>query len=569
MKRAPGDGVHGRSVSRERSASKPEGRAALEQSYQQQLHDARLTLLIGFMSFLALLIYYGRHELLLYGDAVAHINIARRVVDNRDWATSFWQLGTVWLPLQHVAILPFVWNKALWQSGIAGAIPGMLAYVLGAFGMFRLVSGRASRIAAYFAAAAYALNPNLLYMQTTAMNEPILLAFFVWALVYLDELLRALFPLVADNGATSTRTTAQRALEGCGIAMAGGILTRYDGWFIAAALGFVLVCAFGSWWGPSSPGVERRRMTKSLAEVLLLNALVSTFWLVYNYSLSGRVFDFATGPYSAKAIALRTTANGAPPYPGQHDMFTAALYFLKAAKLNVGPGPWGQLLFVLAVAGTLVAAYQWRRYAVFLLLWLPLPFYAVSIAYGSVPIFMPMWYPHSYYNVRYGLELLPAFAVFPVLLALFLAGWTRGKVATFSTWMVLAALFAGAYLACYAETPITLQEATINSRGRISMETALANFLIRVPRSETLLMYQGEHVGALQQADIPLKRVISEADHPDWEWALLDPAHHAGVIIACDGDPVWAAVREHRSELEQLMAIDVPGQRRCAIYKPK
>ena len=60
--------------------------------------------------------------------------------------------------------------------------------------MFRLVNARAGQVAAYLAAAIYALNPNLLYMQATAMNEPIFLAFFLWALVYLDEFLRATFP---------------------------------------------------------------------------------------------------------------------------------------------------------------------------------------------------------------------------------------------------------------------------------------------------------------------------------------------------------------------------------------
>ena len=84
-------------------------------------------------------------------------------------------------------MLPFVWNRALWQSGIAGAIPGMLAYVLGTLGVFRLVGARAPKTAAYFAAAIYGLNPNLLYLQSTAMNEPIMLAFFIWALVFLDE----------------------------------------------------------------------------------------------------------------------------------------------------------------------------------------------------------------------------------------------------------------------------------------------------------------------------------------------------------------------------------------------
>ncbi len=57
---------------------------------------------------------------------------------------------------------------------------------------------RAGQLAAYLAAAIYALNPNLLYMQTTAMNEPIFLAFFIWALVYLDEFLRAAYPPSPD-----------------------------------------------------------------------------------------------------------------------------------------------------------------------------------------------------------------------------------------------------------------------------------------------------------------------------------------------------------------------------------
>lgn len=548
-------------------AGRSKKRGVLEQRYREQLHDARLTLLLGFIAFFTLLIYYGRHELLLYGDAVAHINIARRILDNRNWATSFWQLGTVWLPLQHVAMLAFVWNKALWQSGIAGAIPGMLAYILGSLGIFRLVSGRAPRIAAYFATAIYALNPNLLYMQATAMNEPILLAFFIWALVYLDELLRAQFPPPPGSAAASPRMRADRALEACGIAMAGGVLTRYDGWFIATVLGALLCHVFFLWWRRSPQMPERRLLAKSFTEVLLLNALVPTFWLIYNYSLSGRALDFVNGPYSAKAIALRTTVQGAPPYPGEHNIFVAAVYFLKSATLNVGAGVWGQLLFVLAVFGTIVAAYYWRRYGVFLLLWLPLPFYALSIRYGSVPIFLPVWYPHSYYNVRYGLELLPVFAILPVLLALFVSKRVKGETSRNAAWAMLAVLIGASYASCYIETPITLQEARVNSRGRASMETALANFLVRVPRSETLLMYQGQYVGALQQADISLKRAISEVAHPDWELALLDPAHSAGIIIACNGDPVWAAVREHRGELDELMAINVPGQPRCAVYK--
>ena len=38
------------------------------------------------------------------------------------------------------------------------------------------------------------------------------------------------------------------------------------------------------------------------------------------------------------------------------------------------------------------------------LLWIPLPFYIYSVAYGSVPIFIPQLWPHAFYNARYGME---------------------------------------------------------------------------------------------------------------------------------------------------------------------
>src|SRR5690242_5816496 len=122
-------------------------------------------------------VYYARHgDLLLYGDAVAHINIARRVFDSR--TPGLLQLGTVWLPLPHLLMVPFLLSKELWQRGVGGSIPSMAAYVLGVVGMFRLVRGTfageagpkaAARVSAWAAALVYAANPNLIYMQSTAM----------------------------------------------------------------------------------------------------------------------------------------------------------------------------------------------------------------------------------------------------------------------------------------------------------------------------------------------------------------------------------------------------------------
>jgi len=537
------------------------------QRYHQQRNDARFTLLLGAFSIAALFYYYAHQQLLLYGDAVAHINIARRVVDNRHPLTFYGQLGTVWLPLQHIAMLPFVWSDALWRSGIAGAIPGMVAYVLGALAVFRLVNVRAGQLAAYVSSAIYALNPNLLYLQSTAMNEPIFLAFFLWTLVYLDEFLRATLLLNPDSPGTPAQMTPRRALEACGITMAGGALTRYDGWFVGIIVGLILAGAFVTWWRRTPDSRLRRAMTKSMFEVLLLNALVPVYWLVYTYFVSGNALDFINGPYSAKAIALRTTSQGAVPYPGQHHLFTAALYFLQAAKLNVGSAGWGQVLFALALIGTALAVWRFGRYGILLLLWLPLVFYALSIAYGSVPIYIPVWYPFSYYNVRYGLELLPVFAMFPAIFAGYVAERIRSAALKAGCWCALLTVVGASYVSVYRESPINLREAQVNSGGRIALEQGLASFMAGLPHASTLLMYEAEHAGALPMAGIPLRHIISEAEHPDWEWALLDPVRHADYIVACQGDPVWAAVQPHRMELTKIFAVISPGQKRCVVYK--
>ncbi|MGH9651613.1 MAG: hypothetical protein ACRD3I_14240, partial [Terriglobales bacterium] len=66
--------------------------------------DSRVSLATGVLaaaaSLLAFVYVLRRDELLLYGDAVAHLNIARRVFDSR--TPGLLQLGTVWLPLPHL-----------------------------------------------------------------------------------------------------------------------------------------------------------------------------------------------------------------------------------------------------------------------------------------------------------------------------------------------------------------------------------------------------------------------------------------------------------------------------------
>ena len=104
-----------------------------------------------------------------------------------------------------------------------------------------------------------------------------------------------------------------------------------------------------------------------------------SLWLAYNAKQFGDPLDFIRGPYSARAIEARTTPPGSPPRPGIHNLHDAALYFLKAAELGAAPLSLGKLLCWLSAAGTLAALWAFRRRQIWpvLLLWLPLPFYAL------------------------------------------------------------------------------------------------------------------------------------------------------------------------------------------------
>ena len=109
------------------------------------------------------------------------------------------------------------------------------------------------------------------------------------------------------------------------------------------------------------------------------------------------------------------------------------------------------------------------------------------------------------------------------------------------------------------------------------METELARHLEVMPPDATFLMYVGGHVGAFQQAGIPLARVINEGNHrpwkrpsdPDglWERALQHPAAYADYVIAFDGDPVATSV-EH-SEVTTLAILRVTGQPQGTIYRAR
>ncbi len=554
-----------------------------------EIEAVRLVWLAAFVSVFSFL-YYQRHgDILLYGDAVAHINIARRVFDSQ--TPGLLQLGTVWLPLPHLLMLPFIVPMRLWQSGTGGSIPSMAAYILSVLGVFRLVRtvlttneglGASTKVVAWAVAILYAANPNLIYMQATAMGEAIYLAFFIWTFVYFTEFLSDA-NLGADNTSTEKRSIEKKcnSLTKSGLCVAAACLTRYDGWFLAVVLILVAVAMFFRRQEfDDDPHLKSSAFSRTaLFKFILVASTAPLLWLAYNAAVYRNPLEFANGPYSAKAIEQKTaTVN-----PAKGNLHAAGSYFLKAAELNIGEANWqGRFWLLLAVIGSFVATFAGAR--ILLLLWIPLPFYALCLAYGSIPIFVSSWWPFSQYNVRYGLELLPAFAVFvPLAISLFVRLAARIPSLKLSsqpwqgltTFVIALAIGAINYAPIWSNQPICYQEAFINNRSRIALENQLAKWFASFPPDSTFLMYLGEHSGAFEQAGVPLRRVINEGNHRVWkepydaqglwERALADPAASTNYVVGFQGDPVWAAAKAHN--LTAIVEIHTSGQPPAAIFQ--
>jgi hypothetical protein len=523
------------------------------------------------VSVLSFLFYFRRGEILLYGDAVAHINIARRVFDSR--TPGLLQLGTVWLPLPHLLMIPFLLSDWMWKTGVGGSIPSMASYVLGTVGIFRLVRDGLSatappdpvnRFAAWLAAIIYAANPNLIYLQATALTESLYLALFIWALVYFNEFVQA----AGKPGESTRQSPGSSALIKCGLCLTAACLTRYDAWFLA-----VVMCALAL---PVALLARARGHTlgRGLRNFILLAAAAPLLWLAYNAIVYRNPLEFATGPYSARAIEQRSTATS---HPGAHDLPTAFSYFLKSAELNLAAGRGQKLWILLALAGVIATLIQRSvRHQLWpvLLLWIPLPFYALSVAYSGVPIYVPPWWPFSYYNVRYGLELLPAFAVFVAVAVYLAAKWIERRWLKFAAATVGVIFVAASYVSIWS-APVCFREAVINSQGRIVLERELADFLKALPADSSVLMYLGNHVGALQQAGIPLRRIINEGNHRTWkqpadqdglwERSLADPGKYAEFVVAFEGDAVSTGVQ--KQNLVPLAVIHASGEPKATIYR--
>ena len=464
--------------------------------------------------------------ILYYGDAQAHLNISRSIIDSR--TPGYDQLGTVWLPLLHLLCLPLSAVDSLWSTGLAGTIPVGACFVIAGLLLYSAAKAiYCETRAATVVLACFALNPNLLYFASIPMTEVVFLA-------GLTAMLYAMIRFRQNN-------RGREFWLGVGASWWMS-LTRYDGWFLIP----FSALWFGFW--------AKRNRGLTLVAFGILAALAPAYWIAHNWYETGNALDFYNGPYSASAI------QGSNSYPGYHDWKLAISYYAEAGRLCAG-----LCLSLLGLAGLILSGRKDAFLPVVFLLLPPL-FYIWSIHSSNVPVFVPRLSPHSYYNIRYGIVLIvwAAFASGALVTALPIR-WRKLTLA-----LPLLALCPW-ILHPVKENVICWKESQVNSVARRAWTTPAANFFrSHYTPGQGIIAPFGDLIGVFCYAKIPLKDVLHIGNGPEWFATTSRPdlVHRELWAMAQHGDALSNSLQKRKtSPYELVRSIEVPKAQALLIFR--
>ena len=448
---------------------------------------------------------YQSHTILLYADAHSHLLIARRVTDNIYPGLA--QLGDVWLPLPQIIMAPLAMSDFLWRTGLAGTFTSMPCYLIATIYVF-LTARRLTRDsrASFIGSLVFVLNPNILYLQTTPLSEPVLFATLAAASYYLvvwaqdDQMRDLIYAAMATFLAT---------------------ISRYDGW--ALYLAFIAAIMLIDW-------NRYQHRAKIVADVVLfavLGGIGIVLWFVWNLVIFGSPIAFLDGTYSSQSQTASFIHRGvADDY---HNLWQSIRTYSIAVAESIGPA-----LFILGILAVILFLYH-RRFSNGALaattMLVPFAFYLVAFFLGQDVMYIPFAnHPpyYAFYNARFGAEMAAPAAVF---------------IATFAQsarrWLPLAEIalliaIAGQSAVTSWGGVISLQDGQIGaSCHRVGVVSA---FLAQHYNGGRILIDVYHSQMDLASAHVAFRDEIYEGDSSVWNDALKTPARYVDWIIMAPHD---------------------------------
>ncbi len=496
--------------------------------------NALLVLSVSMLSIAASVVYLLAGLSTIYNDAMSHLDIARLVFDNEE--PGFSQLGSVWLPLSHILNLAFVWNNTLWHTGLAGSIISMIAFVVSTVGIWKIVLELTSnKLAAFVAAAAFALNLNMLYLQSTPLTEPLYVMLLVLSCLFMVKYLKSgksiyILPL-------SLFTALQ-------------MLTRYDGWFVAVIEGLIII---------AYEYICNRRSLRVVAGNFTLFATPVAFsallWFGWNWLIFHDPLYFILGPYSAHAQQAALEHSGGLITKGS--LLISSKAYMWDMIDNIG---------IYVVITGIIGWFAWllksRTFSknikvfIFSMIISVVIFNILALILGFSIINVPElhWNPSgraegNLFNVRYGVMALPFISVGFGLLAVYL------KKASF---LLIMLILCQSFL-IFKTGIITIQDGKYGSSSFANRD--LANIIKGdVGQKDKVLMSTSYFNAVAFSSSLDLKQYIHEGVSRQWSEAKSHPDKYVKWIVTANGDvgePVYTSLvkNEHNAFLANYKLV--------------
>jgi hypothetical protein len=447
-------------------------------------------------------VFYFRADLVLsHYDARAHLVVARRIIDN---LTPGWQqIGAVWLPLPHVLLLLPVQNDLLYRTGLAGSAISLACLAATAWAVASLVRRTTgSAIGAAVAAMLLALNPNLLYLHTTPMTEPLLLAVTSLLVLWLYDWLE------------SDTNVLPRKL---GWLLVAAAWTRYEAWAVIAVAGV-------------------------LASIVLVHRGTAM------RRIAARAAAFAAWPAAAVAIFLVDSRITVGRWFVSDGFFVPdAKYAGQAGKtlMAIAEGTWdlsGYGVLALALIGMAAAVWKGARDKSWSTAWVA---FAVL---GSALLPFAAFYDGHPFRIRYMTPLVAAGALW--------CGMAIGLLPRRSQIGAAVALAAVALV----ESPPLSSRAPMVIEAQLDRPSGLARQVVseclsRAYRGEKVLVSMGSlghYMQELSWHGFALRDFVHEGNGIIWEAAVESgPAPHVGWMlveeVAEGGDELARRIRRDPS----------------------
>jgi hypothetical protein len=492
----------------------------------------RFAAAVSFLIGSAAALYYASAGLSLsHYDARAHLVVARRIIDSL--LPGWQQVGAVWLPLPHLINMLPVQNDWLYRTGASGIAFSIVSLTIAIWAIASLIVRTTGSISGAAAASALILfNPNVLYLQSTPMTEPMLFATTLLGVSYTCEWLDGL-----------------RSQTAAGLALAAACLTRYEAWPITAAivvLAAVVLLRRGVRVWSALGRAARLALPAAIAIALFL---VNSRWTIGSWFVSSGFF-----------VPENTDALGHPFVA--LDQVREGLYRLSGTAL-VWSGYAGTALIVLAFVrrpfmGRHVDGRPQRGHEGLLVL-------LALAASAALP-----WYAYLHghpFRVRYDVPLITACGA----LAGAGIGLLRGPARPVIAALVLAVALAQSHPFDRTAPLVTeSQRDAVNRAGRV----AVTNYLVEHYDGGTIMMSMGSlahYMHDLSAHGFRIRDFLHEGNGDIWALALTKPSTVVRWIAieeqAEGGDVLCQEARRHPRFLEGFDRVAEGGG--VALYRAR